>query len=88
MDGLYTFGLVMLALAVTICWWRVCLSFALALLVAWVISKVVSVNTAWLSYALLLGGLVGGVIWHRRSIRGTQIRGDGVLNKVGGENAL
>jgi len=67
MDGLYTFGLVMLAISVTILWWRVCFSFALALLVAWVISKIASVNIAWLSYALLLGGPVVGVIWHRRA---------------------
>lgn len=88
MDALHTFGLVMLALAVTLRWWRICVPVALALLLAWGISKVVSENTAWLSYALLLASLIGGGVWHLRSIRSAQDRGDGDLQKVHGDNAL
>jgi NADH:ubiquinone oxidoreductase subunit 3 (subunit A) len=88
MDSLYTFGMAMLAVGITFRWWSVVLCCALALLFAWAISKNISGNTAWLSYALLLGGLVGGLIWHWGAIRGTQVRSVGDRQKDVGDQEL
>lgn len=59
----------MLVIAVGLRWWRICIPFAVALLVAWVISKLTAENTAWLSYALLIAGLVVGGGWQIKSAR-------------------
>ena len=87
MDTLYTIAWVMFAVAVTLRWWRICVPVALALLVGWGISRVAE-NSVWLSYALLLAGLVGGAVWHLRAVRVIQTRRNASPQGVPGDNAL
>jgi len=49
--------------------WRVVVAVGGAMLVAWAISKAVDFNTAYLSYALLIGSLVAGIRWEILSKR-------------------
>jgi F0F1-type ATP synthase assembly protein I len=87
MDALYTFAWVMFAVAVTVRWWRICIPVALALLIGWEISKVVE-DTVWLTYALLLAGLIGGVVWHLRAVHVIQTRRNASPQGVPGDNVL
>ena len=44
-------------------YWRIVIAVSGALLVAWLISKAVDFNTAYLSYTMLVGSLFVGIAW-------------------------
>lgn len=43
--------------------WRIVVAVSGAMLVVWLISKAVDFNTAYLSYAMLVGSLFIGIAW-------------------------
>jgi hypothetical protein len=44
-------------------YWRIVIAVSGALLVAWLISKAVDFNTAYLSYTMLVGSFFVGIAW-------------------------
>ena len=56
--------------------WRVVVAVGAAMLVAWAISKVADFNTAYLSYAMLVGSLAGGIRWEVLSRRHRASQGE------------
>ena len=61
--------------------WRVMLALGLALAMGWGLSYAVSANAGYLSLALLVSGLVLGIVWHVRHRRRIA-KGDGALEKI------
>ena len=62
----------LLLLLFTLFFWRVSVAVAVAMFTAWLVSKATTANTAYLSYAMLGGSLILGIIWEvkvRRSRR-------------------
>ena len=43
--------------------WRVVVVASVAMFAAWLISKAANFNTAYLSYAILVGSLFAGIAW-------------------------
>jgi uncharacterized membrane protein HdeD (DUF308 family) len=61
--------------------WRVVLALGLALAMGWGLSYVISANAGYLSLALLVSGLVLGIVWHVRHRRRVA-KGDEPLEKI------
>jgi hypothetical protein len=54
----------LLALAFLTRWFRVVLPVAAGMLAGWLIDELTPVHSAWVTYALMLAGLLLGAIWH------------------------
>lgn len=69
MDSLTTIGWVLLAVSVTLRWWRIVVPLATATLVSWLIDMHTPIHSVWLSYALVVASLGAGVGWQLSSRR-------------------
>ncbi|MBW8721221.1 MAG: hypothetical protein JF626_04780 [Polaromonas sp.] len=79
-DHATSIQLVLVFYALCVWIWRVMVALGVALAIAWALSCIVSFDTAYLSYALLVLGLVFGVVWH---VHQRRIEKDkGALEKV------
>lgn len=80
-DHATSIQLVLVFYALCVWVWRVMAALGLALAIGWGLSYAVSFNTGYLSLALLVPGLVLGIVWHVRQRRSVAKDKD-VLEKV------
>jgi len=57
----------LLALVFLTRWFRIVLPAAGGMLVGWLIDEFTAVHSVWVTYALMLTGLLLGATWHNRS---------------------
>jgi uncharacterized membrane protein YbjE (DUF340 family) len=57
----------LLALAFLTRWFRIVLPVAIGMLVGWFVDQLTPVRTVWVTYALMLIGLLLGAAWQNRS---------------------
>jgi len=67
MSTLEKIGYALLALSLLTRWFRIVLAVAAGMLLGWLVDQATSVHSAWVTYALMLIGLLAGAVWHNRS---------------------
>jgi glucose uptake protein GlcU len=67
MSTLEKIGYALLALSLLTRWFRIVLPVAFGMLVGWLIDELTPVHSVWVTYFLLLAGLLFGSVWHNRS---------------------
>ena len=67
METVTTIGLVLLAMSLTLRWWRIVVPVAAAIFISWLIDTYTPVHSVWVTYSLMLAALVFGVFWQRKS---------------------
>jgi hypothetical protein len=68
MDGTLVLPTLML-LVLSLYLWRIAISVCGTMLVAWLVSKMTTANTAYFSYVLLVAGSMWGVVWQVKASR-------------------
>ena len=67
METLMTIGLVLLAVSLTLRWWRIVVPVAAVTSISWLIDMYTPIHSVWLTYFLMLVALVFGILWQRKS---------------------
>jgi hypothetical protein len=81
METLLIVGLVMLLIAISIRWWRICAPVVLMSALAWEMSNRMGFNLIWVGFMLLPLGLVVGVAWQYVASRSRRFRTDSISDE-------